>query len=188
MKEAAEFEETEVADVPVSPLLHQEHRNKYGSVPGLEDEELAAPEELERQVFQDEFGPVLALPLRGNRNPIQPVIDENGGVDWGAFGTVDFDRGMQEFDKARYKADKLREEHEHVMILCGVVTERLPKTKYKVLKYLRKGIIELEHIVSEDMLAFARLYLRASRLQKEIRELEEASWTKRRKEMAALFA
>jgi hypothetical protein len=109
MKQEVEFEDTDgVDDVPVSPLRSEDRKNRYGSVPGLDDEELADPWELERQVFLQEFGPVLALPVRGKRNWIHAAVDENGGLDWGAFGTVDFSRTMPEFDKARYKADKLR--------------------------------------------------------------------------------
>ena len=47
-----EFAEDEVEDVPVSALLHEARRNRYGSVPGLDDEELADPEELERQTYR----------------------------------------------------------------------------------------------------------------------------------------
>ena len=54
-----------VGGVRVSPLISVERRNPYGSVPGLDDEELATPEELERQVMLAEWGPVLALPVRG---------------------------------------------------------------------------------------------------------------------------
>jgi hypothetical protein len=79
------YADAEVDDAPVSAALSMK-KNRYGSVPGLDDEELASPEELERQVLLEEWGPVLALPVRGRRNPIQPVIDENGGLDWGAFG------------------------------------------------------------------------------------------------------
>ena len=173
--------------VPVSPLLHEERRSRYGSVPGLDDEELADPAELERQVFIQEFGPVLALPLRAKPNPIQPAIDENGGVDWGAFASVDFERTMPAFDKARYKADKLREKLRDVLILFSIVKERLPAAKYRVLNYLRMGIIELEHIANEDMLELARLHLRAERLRKEIRELRKGSVGRRHTEvMAAL--
>ena len=66
MKHETEFEdECEVEDVPVSPLLSEDRKNRYGSVPGLDDEELAEPWELERQVTLQEWGPVLALPVRG---------------------------------------------------------------------------------------------------------------------------
>ena len=114
----------------------------------------------------------------------EPSIDEYFGVDWGAFGTVDFDRIRPEFDKALYKADKLSEQLRDVVIMLSIVRERLPKARYKVLKYVKLGILELEDIADEDMRGFARLYLRALRLQKQIAELREASW-KRRKAKAA---
>ena len=158
--------------VPGSALLRRKRRSKYGSVPDLDDEELADPGELERLAYIQEFAPVLALPVQSKSSGIRPDIDENGGVDWGAFGTVDFERTRPAFDKARYKADKLREELRDVLILLSIVQERLPrKAKYLVLKYLRLGIIELEHIASEDMIAVARMERRARRLQQGIREL-----------------
>ena len=187
MEEETDFVIVDGVVVPESALRRAEQRNLYGSVPGLDDEELAEPWELERQVMRDEWGPVLALPVRGSRE-FRPDFVDNGGAEFNAFATVDFERTMPEFDKARYKADKLREELRNVLILFSVVKERLPRAKYRVLKYLRTGVIELEHIVSEDMLAVARLYLRARRLQKEIRELEEASGRKQRKELAAVLA
>ena len=162
--------------VPEPALLHVERRNQYGSIPDLDDEELADPEELERQAIREQWGPVLALPSKARQSSIWPAVDESGGVDWGAFGTVDFDRIVPDFDKARYKADKLREQLKDILITFSIVKERLPgKAKNLVLKYLRMGIIELEHIASEDMLCLARLYLRARAIQKEIAELEEFS-------------
>jgi hypothetical protein len=190
MKHAVELDGTyEVDDVPVSALLSVDRFNRYGSVPGLDDEELANPNELERQVYQQEFGPVLALPVKGRSSWIQPVIDEAGGVDFGAFGTVDFERTMPEFDKARYKADKLREQLKDLTIRIGLVKERVPgKAKYMVLKYLKMGIIELEHISSFDMWCLARLYLRAQRLRDEIWRLEQASEVRRVRQMEKVLA
>jgi hypothetical protein len=186
MKNETEFEdECEVDDVPVSPLFSEERRNRYGSVPGLDDEELAEPWELERQVFLDEWGPVLALPVRTRRGWIQPGYDEDFGIDFGAFASVDFDRIRPEFDKALYKADKLKEQRRDVLIIMSIVKERLPKARYKVLKLLQQGIIELEDIQNEDMRGYARLYLRALRLQKQIAELREASWKRRKAKAAA---
>ena len=48
---------------------------------GLDEEELADPEELERQVFLKEFGPVLALP-RYKGTPWLPAVDSSDGLDW----------------------------------------------------------------------------------------------------------
>lgn len=180
MKQEVECEdEYEVEDVPVSPLLSVERKNRYGSVPGLDDEELADPCELERQVFLQDWGPVLSLPVRGCKCPIRPHMDESFGVDFGAFSTVDFSRTMPELDRQLYKAEKLQEQRKDVLLMAGIVSERLPMAKYKVLKLVQKGIIELEHISSEDMRALAMYYLRALRLEKQIASLRKASWERR---------
>ena len=177
----------EIEDVPFSPLLHVERKNRYGSVPGLGDEELADPRELERQVMLQEWGPILALPVRHRKCPIRPNIDEYFGVDWGAFATVDFERATGGFDKLRYKADKLKEELRDCLIMLSIVSRRLPRAKYGVLKYLRMGVIDLEHIATGDMLALAKYDLRARRLQKEIKALGDVSWAEVRKEMAEVL-
>lgn len=175
--------------IPVSPLLHEERRNKYGSVPGLDDEELADPDELERQVHRGEFGPILALPLKGIPGSLKPAIDESGGIDWGAFATVNFERVKPALDKARYKADMLREERNNVLLLLGNATRHVQgDAKYLVLKLLDNGVIGLDHIVDPDMVVLAGLYLRARRLQHEIGELREVSRKRQRMEMAELFA
>ena len=162
--------------IPEPTLVKVERPDRYGSVSGLDDGELADPDELQRQVFREQWGPVLALPVKGRVNSIQPVIDESGGVDWGAFGTVDFDSYRPEFDKARYKADRLKERLDDIFITLAIVRERLPaKAMYLVLKYLRKGILQREHIVNDDMLAVVDLFMRTSRLQEQITELREAS-------------
>ncbi len=166
------------------PVLSVEHGNRYGTVAGLDDDELLGQAELERAVYLQEFGPLLALPVKGSRSGIRPVIDESGGVDFGAFGTVDFKRMLPEFDKARYKADKLREQLRDLMIRMAIVKERLPgRAKYLVLKYLKMGVIDLEQISSFDMLCLARLYLRVRRLRDEICRLEKVSETRRQKQL-----
>lgn len=176
-------------EVPESVLIRRLRPNKYGSVPGLDDSELADPDELERQVLEQEFAPVLALPDKSGRSCIRPNIDEGGRVDWGAFGTVDFDRHRQQFDKLRYKADKITEQRKDVLIMFGIVNERIKAwAKYLVLKYLRMGIIELEHVVNNDMLALARLFRRAERMRQEIAELQEAGERRRQRRAAALWA
>jgi len=183
----SEYGDCEVEDAPVSPLLAEGWQNRYGSVPGLDDEELASPEELERQVFLEEWGPILALPVRTSRGWLQPNIDEDGHVDWGAFGSIDFERVRPEFDKVRYKADKLREERRDVLIMLSVVKHRLTSAHRNVLKYLEKGILSLDNISDLDLHCIARLFLRARRLQKEIKQLQDASWARRSKELAEVL-
>jgi hypothetical protein len=178
----------EGVEVPESVLLRRDRGNRYGSVPGLDDSELADPDELERQVFVQEFGPVLALPVKAGRGFLRPSVDEEGRLDWGAFGTVDFDRYTGGFDKARYKADKVREQLKGVLVLFSVVSDRMGNSgKYLVLKYLRMGVIGPEHIVSEDMAALSRLYLRIRRLRQEMGELREASERRRQRRAEALW-
>ena len=182
MKQAIEFEDVEKVDgVPVSPLLQVQRSSGYGSVPGLEDDELANPDELERQVMMQEFALVLDLPGSGKSNGVRASVDECGGVDWGAFGTVDFKQRAPELDKARYKAQKLREQLTHVTLLLEMVKQRVPgRAKFVVLKQLRMGVIELEHLANEDMRALGRLYLRCRRLRQEIAQLEKVSWRRQR--------
>ena len=185
MSDEVEIDETdEVDDVPVSALISVDRCNKYGSVPGLDDDELADPYELERLVYKQEFGPVLELPVKGRGSWIRPVVEESGYVDFGAFGTVDFERHSLEFDKVRYKADKLREKLKDLSIRMAIVKERLPgKAKYLVLKYLKMGIIELEHIVNHDMWCLAVLYMRSRRLRDEMWRLEKVSETRRQRQL-----
>jgi hypothetical protein len=153
----------------------------------LPDEELADPEELEQQIMAQEWGPVLDLPVKGTRGSFWPSVDESGRVE-GAFGSVDFDRVRGEFDKVRYRAQRVREQRDDLLILIGIVKERLAgDAKYLVLKYLRMGIIDMEHIVNDDMLALARLELRARRLEQEIARLQEASRARSRRRMTALL-
>ena len=182
MNQAVEF--NEVDDVPVSAVMTMQRKSTYGSVPGLDDSELADPAELEREIMRAEWGPVLALPVQGSGSGIRPVVDESGGVDWGAFGTVDFDRYRGGFDKLRYKADKLREQLKDIVIRIGIVASRIPGgAKYVVLKYLKMGIIELEHVRDADMRALARLYMRGWRLRKEICRLDKVSEARRQRKL-----
>jgi hypothetical protein len=176
----------EGVEVPESVLLRRDRGQRYGSVPGLDDSELADPDELERQVFVEEFGPILALPVKPGRGFLRSSVDEEGRIDWGAFGTVDFDRYTGGFDKARYRADQVQEQCKGVLILFSIVSDRMAThAKHLVLKYLEMGIIEVRHIVSDDMAALARLYLRAGRMRQEIIELREASERRRRQRAEA---
>lgn len=166
--------------VAESALVRRIRKNRYGHVAGLDDEELADPAELERQIFLEEFAPILALPVQRQWNGFRPEVDESGAMDWGAFGTMDFDRISPTFDKTRYKAEKLRERLRRVVIIFSIVKERIPgKAKYQILKYLRMGVIELDHIEDWDMWLLARRYLEARRLREKIARLRETSQWRR---------
>ena len=100
-----------------------------------------------------------------------------------AFNTIDFKRLMPEFDKARYKTDKLREELRDALIRLRSVNSRVKdRRKYLVLKHVRMGLLDLDQIVDDDMWNLARLDLRARKLRREIRELTEASQRRRQRQ------
>jgi len=173
--------------VPASVLVKREQANRYGSIEGLDDEELADPDELERQVSREEWAPILALP-EPRRSSIRPAVDEDGRLDWGAFATVDFERSHGGFSKARYRAERLHEELRDKLIMVVIVRGRLPGNAARlVLKYLRMGIITKEHIVNEDMLALAELHREVERKKEETRRLYEASARRRERQMERLL-
>ena len=57
MNQETKFETYDGVEIAESPLLRAECSNPYGSVPGLDDEELLDAAELERLYIQQEFGP-----------------------------------------------------------------------------------------------------------------------------------
>lgn len=167
--------------VPESVLLKRERSNQYGSVEGLPDEELADPEELERQIYREELGSVMMLPQPMSKN-FNPGWDWSVDVDFNAFASVDFDRTQPEFDKIRYKADKLRAELKDVLIIFDTVRTRIAsKAKDKILKYVEMGIIDVGHIPDFDMYCLAELYLRARRKQNHIDNLIKLGRAKKAK-------
>ena len=175
--------------MPVSPLLSVERVNRYGSVPGLDDEELASPDELERQIIQEEFGPVLRLPVQGNGSGIRASVDEDGRVDWGAFGSADFDRMQPAFDKARYKADRIRGQVKDLVIMLDIINQRVKTPqKWKVIKYVRMGWMDVDDIQPFDLWQLAAVYLRIIRLKNEIAKLEEASHARRKRAAEAYWS
>ena len=188
MNEQATFKTYQGIVVAEPVLLKPEQKDRWGHVAGLDEEELASPEELERQILRAEWGPVLDLPVNGKQGGFRPDVDEDGVV-FGAFGSVDFERVKAGFDKARYKADKLREQLKDVIIMFEMIRERLPrKSVAMVIKYLRMGIIDLEDISNFDAWQLGTLYLRARRLRKQITELEEASWQRKQERARRFFA
>ena len=165
-------ESVQIEDIPVSVAIELVRPDRYGTVEGLDEDELANPVELERQVYQKEYGPILALPVKHKWHGPRPEMDEDGHIGWGAFGSIDFARLTQEFNKARYKADKLQDDFESEVIMVGIIKERIPgRGKYLLLKQLKIDVIDLDHIENHDMHALARHCLRGWRLQKEIKSL-----------------
>ncbi len=148
---------------------------------GLMGDEDATLVQLERLAFMMDWGPIMELPVRNDRGRIRPAIDENGQLDWGAFGTVDFGRLREPFDVARYKANLLQEELRWNVILLETVAGRVPVgAQIRILELGRRGGLDLDQVDDPDEWCFARRYLRIKRLRMEIRELRELSDQRRR--------
>ena len=71
------------------------------------------------------------------------------------------EKAIPEFDKVIYKADKLKEQLKDLVIMLQTINNRIPgRTKYKVLRYVRKGIIEPDNLEG-DLWQLAKLFLQA---------------------------
>ena len=163
--------------VPVSPTVTIVYPAKNGTIEGLDEEELLTERELEKMVFKQMWEPILELPVRINHQWIRPTIDEDGDLEWGAFGSVDFARMIPAFDKMRYKIDRLKEELADETIFIDIINDRIEgRTKYVVLKNLKMGLIELEHITDPEVHSLARHCLRAWRLRREIRDVQQVKY------------
>jgi hypothetical protein len=174
-------------EVGAPVLLKRERPDRYGSVPGLDDSELANPDEIERCVLRAELEPVLLLPTRKSKG-YSPVWDTHSDVSFNAFASMDFDRLRPEFNKARYKADKLDEQRRDVLMIFAMLNERVTKkVKYTLLKLVRIGRIEADQIKDWDMWQLARYYLRAYKLGQEVRKLRKYSRNSREQKLQKMF-
>ena len=167
--------------VPVSTLRQEQRRTKYGTLADLPDEELANPDELERLMYKEMWWPILRLPQQRWECPIRANIDEDGRVDWGAFGTVDFDRYRPKSSNAASKIAELKERFKDKMITCEMIGERIPgHAKYEILELVSGGILDPDDISNGDMWQLAVNHRQALWLQRRMRELQE--WSQQRRE------
>ncbi len=111
---------------------------------------------------------------------VEDVEEEADGI--GVFPPPPFEPSVERrrqpaFNWARSKSEQLKEERKELLIRIDIFKEHLPaKERFMTLKYLRLGVIELEDIADFDMYLLVTMVLRALRFQRQIRELEEASW------------
>ena len=157
----------------VAPPAWIRAENRFGSVPGLPDNELASPAELERAYYRELWGPILMLPKPKSAS-FNPAWDCHSELGYNGFATVDFERMMPEFDKARYTIDKLKEQLKDLVIMVSIVNERIKDVrKYKILRLVGKGILDADDIQHGGLWQLAVMYKRALRLKKEILRLQE---------------
>ena len=175
--------------VPESVLLRREKHNPFGSIEDMPDEELADPDELERVVYKEMWWPILKLPQQRWECPIRPNIDEDGRIDWGAFGTVDFDSYRPQFDKLRYKSVKLREKLKDKVFTLKMMSARIPGWgKLKILKLVKKGLLDIGDIADNQLYFLAEMYLQAWRLREEIERLQRKRRQQHEERLAAWLA
>ena len=148
--------------------VHVLREEGYGSVPDLEDSELADPGEIMRIIALEQWGPILELPVRMAGSYIRPTVDERGNLDWGAFGTVDFDN-MFPFNKSRYIVDQLKEELRNVLIAFDVLKDHLSvDDRLEVIRHVDMGK-DIDLIENWDKWFLAKRYLQAKRIRRQIR-------------------
>lgn len=156
----------------------------FGTVEGLSNDDLADPYELERQVLRNDFEALLCLPKPKSAR-YNPAWDSSAD----AFGTVDFDRTQPDFDKARYKVDKLKEQLKDLLILIYIVNDRIQgKAKYKILKLVKHGIIDVDDINDWDMWQLSKMYMKALLIRKQIKELRDSSKHRREQRLERWLA
>jgi hypothetical protein len=163
--------------------------NRYGTIPDLPEEELADPDELERVVYKEMWWPILRLPQQRWECPIRPNVDEDGRIEWGAFGTVDFDSYRPTFDKLRYKSEKLKEKLKDLVFTLKMVSARIPgRAKYKVLKQVRNGVLDIGDVLDNQMYLLAEMCLRAWRMREQIERLQVKRKQRQEEKLAAWLA
>lgn len=91
--------EIDIDELPCSNAIIPLRNHSLGSVPGLDDKELADPAEMERIIFIENWHPVLQLPkpkpFKGVPKQMEKVFTAAGverWVDVSAFNTADFNR------------------------------------------------------------------------------------------------
>jgi len=175
--------------VPAAALRKQQRRERYGGVEGLPEEELAAPDELERVMCKEMWWPVFNLPQQRWECSIRPNMDEDGRVNWGALGTVDFESYRPQHSKLRYKAERMKEQLKDRVIGLRILSERIPGTaKYKILRLVKKGRLDTDDIEDFDMWQLAVGYVRAWRLRREIQQMLKKSRQQQEEKAAKMWA
>jgi hypothetical protein len=175
MKEInVQMEEIDESELPVSGVVRVQRRKGYGTVADLDDEAPASICELQRMVAWQMYAPLLALAGRKGRGG-RIVLDASGEVDWEAVGPAG-GRRRRATPGVVGRAGQLRRELGRVVGLIGLLEQRVPGTaKYLVLKYVRMGILDLEHVSQHELRQVAQLEARARALRAELDGLRTCS-------------
>jgi hypothetical protein len=161
------YNDIDESELPVSGVVRVQRRTGYGTVADLDDEAPADIGELQRISAYEMYGPLIDLPGRGRRLG-HVVLDANGEVDWDAIGPAG-GRRRQRQPSLPGRAAELRAELGRVIGLIGLLKERVPGTaKYLVLKYVRMGILHVEHVTNHDLRELVKLEAKARQLREQL--------------------
>ena len=117
-----------IEDVPVSPLLRRVHESS--------DEEAIEWSEVQRLLFERDWGPILALPATDDEEWLPRNVDENG-LDESAFNTYDFERqyGGGWAKRRRYAVRRTFQEYRERLWMFEMIFDRIPSPgKYEVMR------------------------------------------------------
>ena len=161
-------------DIPVAPTIKVQRPSKYGGVRGLEDNELAGPEEMERMVEWELWGPVLRLPESRHGDRTWTEVYGTIAEQRARLGQVGPAAANSRTAPRARTLGQLRVELRLALQFLAKAHERVPgNAKYAVLNCVRMGIIDLRHIVHQDLVAVAVLDRRTRHLCKLIAEQEQ---------------
>lgn len=152
-------EEIDQDELPVIGSIQVIRTTGYGTVADLDGEEPADIHEIQCMAAWQMYAPLLALPGRYGQ-PGRVVLDADGEIDWDRIGPAG--RRQRRPQQRRTEGDDLR----RVLGLISLLMERIPGTaKYTVLRYVRMGILDVEHVTHVDLRAVAQLEIQARQLQ-----------------------
>ena len=141
--------EVEVEDglIVPAPVRVRPIRNRgYGGVPGLPDEELADPYELERWASNELWGPVLSAlpPVHRHRED-----DDDEGASCVELPAVSVMVTPRQTD--------LEARRHRLEIEFAVLSVQLTDIHHRVLRYVCEGVVQREHIHNADLRRWLQL-------------------------------
>jgi hypothetical protein len=179
----------EIDDLPVSAALAKSQQNPYGSVPGLDDEELADPEEIERVVMWQVWGPVLRLRSSQGRTWTRSGRQSWNAPDWEALGMVECQEPVLGGRPAWLVRNNELSQLWRVLGALEVVATRLPgRARRLLLKYVQSGLVEIEHVADLDMRAVVKLFIEATSRLHQIERRTGGFLHQERQRLASLLA
>ncbi len=151
--------------IPVKPTICPVKPEQYGTVEGLDNDELADPSELERIGYLRLYAPVLTLP-RLDSDPI--FSPEFAG---GAFDTWDFHRMypcMAETARRQSRLNWLKSKLRDRLIILSILKDKLSVSQRALAITAARKSSDFESLPDPETQAFAREYKRSLVIRNQI--------------------